>query len=286
MSCFRLEETECEIFPSVSHITIKPTNEHLNNSINFWNLPLVNLELKNYEFDLPSLEPLTLGSFTSSTVSTNNDIQLCIPQQLFGFKSYLTQIKNDNPDYPVYKAFRFLYRKSVVISEVDDQPKTNEPSNPKKRKTRKKKAKVIPEDDKIEIINNIQAAPAIDPSKQEIWTDLYKPSSSEEIFGNHAAIMQLKSWLEAWLEFSEEINMQRNKHECDDSDSGSDFEGGDVDSRDSVKLPGNTVILHGPYGSGKTMSVYALCNELGINVLELNASSKRTGKYLRKDQVY
>lgn len=41
---------------------------------------------------------------------------------------------------------------------------------------------------------------------------------------------------------------------------------------------GNCVLLVGPAGCGKTATVYALAEELGYNVLEVNASSKRNGK--------
>ena len=38
------------------------------------------------------------------------------------------------------------------------------------------------------------------------------------------------------------------------------------------------MLIVGPPGCGKTASVYALAEELGFNVLEVNASSKRNGK--------
>lgn len=41
---------------------------------------------------------------------------------------------------------------------------------------------------------------------------------------------------------------------------------------------GNCVLLVGPGGCGKTATVYALAEELGYNVLEVNASSRRNGK--------
>merc|ERR1712071_554867 len=40
----------------------------------------------------------------------------------------------------------------------------------------------------------------------------------------------------------------------------------------------NCVLLMGPAGCGKTASIYALAQELGFNVLEVNASSRRNGK--------
>ena len=41
---------------------------------------------------------------------------------------------------------------------------------------------------------------------------------------------------------------------------------------------GNTAVIEGPPGSGKTAAVFALAAEMGFNVLEVNASSNRTGK--------
>jgi len=50
-----------------------------------------------------------------------------------------------------------------------------------------------------------------------------------------------------------------------------------LSKRDSTWLPGNTMVLYGPTGTGKTSAVYAIAKELKFNVLELNASTKRTG---------
>ena len=38
------------------------------------------------------------------------------------------------------------------------------------------------------------------------------------------------------------------------------------------------MLIAGPPGCGKTACIYALAEELGFNVLEVNASSKRNGK--------
>ena len=42
-------------------------------------------------------------------------------------------------------------------------------------------------------------------------------------------------------------------------------------------------LLVGPSGSGKTAMVFALAAELGFKVLEVNASSNRTGKQVRTE---
>ena len=60
-------------------------------------------------------------------------------------------------------------------------------------------------------------------------------------------------------------------------DMSSDCESDSVDT-ELVDSLGNTALIEGPPGSGKTAAVFALAAEMGFNVLEVNASSNRTGK--------
>ncbi|XP_029054540.2 ATPase family AAA domain-containing protein 5 isoform X1 [Osmia bicornis bicornis] len=104
------------------------------------------------------------------------------------------------------------------------------------------------------------------------WTYKFRPKSTEEIVGNENAVIKLREWLVRWkIKF---IN------ESDDSEN--DFYSSD--SSYSRSNGNNQVaVLLGPHGSGKTASVYALAEEFGYTVLELNASSKRSGKKLLKE---
>ena len=75
------------------------------------------------------------------------------------------------------------------------------------------------------------------------WTEKYRPKSFYEVIGNEDAKVKLLKWIRSW--------------------------------KSSDKYG---VLLVGPPGVGKTASVYALANDLGYHVIELNASDHRTAE--------
>lgn len=83
----------------------------------------------------------------------------------------------------------------------------------------------------------------------EPWTIKYKPKTSKEVAGNRPAIEKLRDWIESW-----------NKGR-----------------------PSKTaVLLYGPAGVGKTSVTEALAGERGWDLVEINASDKRSGDVLSK----
>ncbi|KAK2577142.1 hypothetical protein KPH14_003302 [Odynerus spinipes] len=109
-------------------------------------------------------------------------------------------------------------------------------------------------------------------NKNSIWTHKYKPMNSHQIVGNEEAALQLKDWLIKW----------RSVLRKEDNSSGDEFYSSDC-SYTSKNENNQVAVLLGPYGSGKTASVYAIAEELGYRVLEVNASSRRTGKRILKE---
>nr|CAH7755921.1 unnamed protein product [Callosobruchus chinensis] len=253
-----LEDREYDVFPTISHVQQKCNST-------FWTLSEPNLELIKFS-------PIKLDDFnfihclpTTKTKKLNIKVET---DKITELKSILNKIKTENPNYPVLKAFRQISerKENSNIDVQDKKSKTKEKS--------KKKVKSL--DRSIEIIEPEQIE--IDLVAQAMWTEKYKPRNSEDIIGNTEAIKGLKKWLEAWMNFSEDIiNSKRKRRNSNSSD---DFIVSDCSSRDTLRLPGNTVVLEGPCGSGKSTAVYAVCNEFGFNVIEINASSKRTGKHL------
>jgi replication factor C large subunit len=81
------------------------------------------------------------------------------------------------------------------------------------------------------------------------WTVKYRPKKPGEVAGNKAAIQQITEWLEAWKK-------------------------GPPKKR--------ALLLHGPPGTGKTVSVEAVARERGLDLVEINASDKRNRDALER----
>ncbi|CAG9856580.1 unnamed protein product [Phyllotreta striolata] len=236
---------ELDVFPKTQHVQQKCDSL-------YWNLPKPDLKLNEFSPLDPPLTPPKCQNITKSsnirTINIDKEVQ-----KVDNLKLLLNIIKAENPNYPVYKSFKQIYAKS------------GNPEEPGKRKAGRKPKKL--EDPAIELLQNVA------------WTEKYKPKCHEDIIGNSQAVKKLQNWLECWKHFSQEINCQKQKS----NNSESEFESTDDEDRTNTRLPGKIVIVHGPYGSGKTCAIYALCNELNFNVIELNASSKRTGKRLLQE---
>ncbi|CAG9828895.1 unnamed protein product [Diabrotica balteata] len=250
-----------------------PITQHIQQRCDssFWSLPHSELQLLEVS---PSAVDYNIRceQLTKSNIvkSINIDTEV---KKVDKLKVLLNKIKAENPNYPVYKSFRQIHEKSGRKLDItEDVTKTPER---KRKRNKKKREKEV--NQTVELLDQKTDA---EPVEYSMWTEKYKPKCSNDIIGNALAVKSLKKWLEDWKQFSQEINSRKRRRS---STSESEFEKTDCDSRESSTLPGKIIVLAGPCGSGKTTAVYALCNELGFNVIELNASSKRTGKRLLQE---
>lgn len=278
-----------------------------------WDLPNTSLILPETEcmdFDL-NLPDMHLGMFTGSTTLPispyTRKIKHTVPKVLTNLKFLIKDLKHNNPNFPVYKTFRLLRQKcgarfKAIENTTSEQLNKNnadtsknktskissevrsplEEKKVKRKRGRPKKKKEIV-DDNSEIINldisdvtTSQNAEML-TANVSMWTEKYKPQSYEDIIGNRSSAEDLKTWLQSWVDYSLEQRTSVKKRKRLNSNSSDDF-CINSDTGDTDTVPQNTVVLTGPHGSGKTSTIYALCNELNINVIEINASSKRPGK--------
>lgn len=77
----------------------------------------------------------------------------------------------------------------------------------------------------------------------DLWVDKYSPRKLSEILGQDAAIREIRRWAAAW-------------------------ENGKPEKR--------ALLMYGPAGTGKTAAARALAEEMGWELIETNASDKRT----------
>lgn len=254
---FSFEEKEFDLFPSISHVQQRCCHP-------YWRLTKPELDLTDQNSIDIGESSLVCTDLSASKMESRLNLRTEV-EKVGKLKVLLNKIKLNNPDYPVYRSFKFIYKSSGLACHKTEGNLTT--SSKKQKRGKKKQNK----DQDVQIIETQKNE---DPNEFAMWTEKYKPKCSDDIMGNSEAIKNLKKWLETWKHCSQEINFRKKRRDS----SSSEFESTDCDSRSSDKLPGNTLVLGGPCGSGKSSAVYAICEELGFSVIEMNASSKRTGQ--------
>lgn len=111
-----------------------------------------------------------------------------------------------------------------------------------------------------------------DPEESHtLFTDKFRAQNSKEFVFNLSAVNEIKEYLEGFDAPAGDTSTYETDDECSNS----------MDAFAAASKP--TLVLHGDCSSGKTSAVYAIAEELGRNVIEINASSKRNGsKVLHK----
>ncbi|KAK9833435.1 hypothetical protein WJX81_005331 [Elliptochloris bilobata] len=127
------------------------------------------------------------------------------------------------------------------------------------------------------------ARPAEGVPANALWTDKYRPASAAEVCGNQRAAVELRAWLQTWRPRrapatgrGAPVGSDGDAEWCQGSQDMLDSE---EDERDTG---GGAAWISGPVGSGKTAAVAAVAQELGLQVLEVNPGSERTGALVTK----
>lgn len=210
-----------------------------------------NISYSNFDGD--QNEDITVDDsnlFYRLVKTTEKKNKNCVEAKKKSVSTVLQSFKECYPKFPVYRTYRML--KGVSKGELKETCTDLESS--------------------VEILNGLPETVNEDPEHLN-WTVKYNPVSTKQLLGNFESIKELRKWLQSWTE-----NHARVKNTIA-SDS-SDFWDSDMDSNDSSNTARNMLILTGPIGSGKTCSVYSVAAELAMDVIEVNASSKRTGKMI------
>lgn len=197
------------MFPAVSHI------QQICDS-KFWNLSNPDLNYIESSFSL-QLDDRSLKCQDLIVKTVPYEINLTTEvEKVKHLKSFLQEIKSQNPDYPVFKVFRHVYEKSGKNLLKNNSTKKRTPKRRSKKSQRKS--------------TELEEVKAESSSKDyAMWTEKYKPRSSEEILGNYLSVNRLRKWLEIWMNYSEEINARKRKRALSNSES--EFESTDCDSR-------------------------------------------------------
>ncbi|XP_012262398.2 ATPase family AAA domain-containing protein 5 [Athalia rosae] len=241
-------------FPSISHITQMESGSNTEKTDNKNYEPLY--KHKAYHEPVGPLPDASCYKFLSNITEKFSSDAIKLESEKFvqveksEFEEVLTEIESRcSETRSMWKSITF-----ALNSTSNTSPKKRS----KKLRGQKKSDSIFPK----------QVPDIPNPT----WTCKYKPMSSAEIVGNEAAIEKLRNWLSGWR-----LPLPKN-----DDSSGDEFYSSDCSSYGACEN-NKVAVLLGPHGCGKTSSVYAIAKELGYKVLEVNASSKRTGKKIMSD---
>ncbi|KAL5056339.1 hypothetical protein RYX36_037021 [Vicia faba] len=105
--------------------------------------------------------------------------------------------------------------------------------------------------------NQVKLKKAATVQSNVMWTEKHRPTNPKDIIGNQSLVLQLRNWLKGWHEqFSNTGGIKKGKKQNDSTSK-------------------KAVLLSGTPGIGKTTSAKLVCQELGFQAIEVNASDSR-----------
>jgi len=162
----------------------------------------------------------------------------------------------DVASYPINKLFRRILHSKLVSDSKEFKSEQNQQEQNKPLKKRKRRSKEV--ELEIEYRNDLISG--------EPWTNKYRPRCAEDLILNKDEAVKLRDWLSSWSQSKLNRGSQSSSATSD-----SEFD-------ECSELMGTCALITGPPGNGKSAAVYGIAEELGLHVLEVNASSCRTGK--------
>ena len=151
-------------------------------------------------------------------------------------------------------------------------------------------------------------------SEELLWTEKYQFTDEFDIVYNKSQLERLNQWLQQFKKKKKEskknVNKASNSNSEDEdtytsnTDSQSQFDDNDSDfnydsdcsasttssscssaTSKKYKFHNNAILLNGPFGSGKTSSVYCVAKQLDFKLFECNTSSLRSKSQILQELI-
>jgi len=238
-------------FPKISHVRQEDTHP-------YWNIILDNLpfKLSSSHSTFEARVGQFSGEFFTQSEDMNieeNQVQKLNPSHI---RSCVSSLKS-KLKFPVNKMFTYLLQ-AKLLSDSKEFP-TNKDCKDEMKKPPKKRKRVS-----MDECMGIQYR--TDLVSSQPWTYKYRPRKAEHMIINKSETLRLKDWLSSWTLRRGDRSSQSSSYTSD-----SEFD-------ECSEMVGTCALLTGPPGNGKSAAVYGLADQLGLKVIEVNASSCRTGK--------
>ncbi|KAK0161682.1 hypothetical protein PV327_008101 [Microctonus hyperodae] len=230
-------------FPSISHVTQLNNNTKFNNLMHY-------IKYRGKEVYVAHLDPTDL-KYVNNYIDIRSKYSIPINAGAKGsIEAILQEIEKRCTDA------REIWKNILTITNNSSRRLSPKKIKPKHKSTNAKK-------NQAGIKNNVHV---------DTWTQKYRPLSAKQVVGNEEAATKLRNWLRTWkLSANEDNYSSSDEFYCSDN------------SCNNLSKNNQVAILLGPYGCGKTACVYAIAEELNYTVLEVNASSKRSGRIIIRE---
>ncbi|XP_052873752.1 enhanced level of genomic instability 1 [Anopheles cruzii] len=283
---------ESPVFPLVSHVTqLEPAEEERLKGRRVVDFRNSCIKLRPPTVESPAAKKseartlnrkILFGTFTTCNGYDYEDaLERCISEdrheqcvdgelpEVANVKEIVREYKQRYQHFPVYKC----YKQFRAIYEQHQQQEDHQAED----------ARGSQHDESIEFIDPM---PAGCRNGELLFTEKYKPQSTDQILVNFVPATMLKRFLMPWQDeggnggnVGRRAGLVNGDYFTSNSNSGDEEHSNESTGGTSC----NHVVLVGPSGCGKTCNVYAVANEMHFQVLEINASSRRKGRLILQE---